>query len=397
MADLYFILEPKGQKLSHVWKTGIQTTVKGVEQRAMFYTWPRINYALDLLATTTEEINYLKRKIFYYSDAVWGIPLWVDKTILTAQAASGQKTISVLETDYRHFYVGRQCIIIDPSSLSTYEVGVIASKTTNQIVLVSNLTLTWPAGSYILPLYDFRVTADQEIEAQIQKAQSVQLTAMESFEALRTFTYSLPSSGADTYESLDLFLLKMLVPVKYRYKRSYDLTQFLGLGYGSGNFDAGNNMLGISTSTVRPSRQDIWELLNFFDSKQGRFDKFWIPTWSKDIVVTGAVLNTDTILTIQPIQYSSYYLPNDVIGRYVYIQFPDGTYACRKINDATTSTITLDSAIGVTVAAEDLDDLLISFLILGRFDIDELELDYIKEGVVRSELSFAGLVGEDVS
>jgi hypothetical protein len=397
VADFYLTLRPATQKISHVWKTGIQTTVKGAEKRSALYTWPRIKLYNDFMAGTNQKINYLKRSLFRYPDKIWGVPIWADKTVLTSQAVYGQKVLNVGETDNRHFYTGRQVVIINPSNFLSYEAGIIDSLTSNQITLTENLSLTWGAGSFVLPSYDCRVSQEQEIGATFQNIQGFSIEATEAFETLRTYAYSIPSSGADTYQGLDLFLLRPQNPLTYKYKRAYNLAQFLGLGYAYSSYDTGDNVLGLKGSWLRNSRANIWTLLNFFNSKQGRFQKFWIPTWSKDIVPTAAILSADTVINVENIEYNTVYLPNEVIGRYVYIQFPDGTYVCRKISTATPTTITLDSAIGKAVSADNLSKLLISFLILCRFDIDELEIEYIRENYGKAEMGFSGLVGEDIS
>ena len=394
MAATYLTLKPKTQKVAHAWKTGLQTTVTGIEKRSMLFTWPRINLENEFLATTNQQINYLKRNIFYYADQLWGIPIWADLTTLTAQAASGQKNINVVQTANRHFYAGRKCIIIDADDFTRYEVATINTLSAVQLVSLANLTITWPVGSLVLPCYDCYIAQDQEIGADYQRGQSFVLQASEAYESLRTFTYSAPVSGAATYEGLDLFAFKFLRPLAYHYKRSYELSQFLGLGFRYGKYAAGDNTLGLRGKVIRETRQEIWDLINFFDSKAGRLTQFWVPTWSKDLVATAAIGAGDTVINTEPIQYSTHYLPNDIINRYVFIEFPDKTTTCRKISNAATSTITLDSAIGKAVAAGDLTNLLISFLIQCRFDIDELEIDFTTATLGQAELSFAGLVGE---
>lgn len=396
MADFIFTLCPDTQKISHTWKTSIQTTVKGAEKRSALFTWPRIKLSNSFVLNIPKTINYLKRNLYRYADAVWGVPVWTDKTVLTSQAASGQKIINVQQTDYRHFYSGRSFILVNPADTSIYEIGTIDILTSAQITALTNLTNTWPAGSLALPLYDCRVSPQEEISASSLRNQTFDLEANEAFESLRAFSYTLPISGAPTYQGLDLFLGTINYPITYGFKRPYDLTQFLGLGYSYANFNAGDNSLSLKTSLTRSSRQSIWELFGFFDSKQGRFQGFWIPTWSRDIVATAAIDSSDTVLTIENIEYSTVYLPNEIIGRHVFIKFPDGTYACRKISDADSETITLDSAIGVDVPLDALPKLMISFLMFCRFDIDELEIDYVKENFGKADLSFAGLIGEDL-
>lgn len=398
MADVVLTIPPQSQTVAHRWRSSIQKAVNGREKRSALLTWPRVILRNTVAPIGSREINWLKRKLIRYADSVWGIPVWADKTELTAQAASGQKILAVAETADRHFYAGRQCIMIDPSDPFEYEVGTIDILASAQITLVANLSATWPAGSWVFPLYDCRIAADQEVARPRSNRREIELEATEAFEAARTFSYTLPASGAPTYLDIDLFLHPIEEPVTDRYSRPYDLIQFLGLGYAASRFVAGEAALGMKTKLVRPTRAEIRETLDFFDACQGRLQMFWMPSWSRDIVATQAILDSDTIINIEDIEYSTYYLPNEIIGRHVYIQFPGGSYACRKIVDAGAATIELDSAIGTAVAAAQLERLLISFLNLSRFDLDELAVDYpLGNGDYgQIDLSVMGLVGETV-
>lgn len=398
MADVYITTEPKSQQVAHLWRTSIQKTVNGKEKRTALFTWPRILLQSTYTPSGSREINWMKRKIIRYSDMLWGIPVWPDKTVLTAQAASGQKILAVADTGNRHFYAGRQCVIIKPSDPFVYAVGTINVLASAQITLLVNLAATWPAGSWVLPLYDCRIAADQEITGMAMRRQEIELEATEAYEAARTLAYTLPASGAPTYLGLDLFLQAVETPVTYKSSRPYDLLQYLGIGYAATRYIAGENALGMKSAMIRPTRAKIWETLNFFDSKQGRLQPYWMPSWSRDIVVTQAVLATDTVLNTEAIEYTTHYLTNEVVGRYVFILFPDGSYACRKITGAGAATVTLDSAIGTAVPAGLIGRLLICFLNLSRFNIDEMAIDYPKGGgeYGQIDLSVMGIVGEAV-
>ncbi len=396
MADVNLTIRPQSFKLSHVWRTSIQNAYNGNEKRTMLYTWPRVILDVEYILSQNDRINWFKRNLIQKDTLTWAAPIWSDETTLTSQAASGQKILAVGSTDTRHFYNGRQCIIISASSFLSYEIGTIASFTSTEITLVDNLVSTWGAGSIVAPWYDFRLEDEQEIGALFQKLQKIELKLTEEFKTLRTFSYTVPASAAPTYLTYDLFLYKAANPIQYNYKRPYEGGQFLGLGYYTDQFASGKNLLKMKTSLVRTSRADIWSLLSFFDSKMGRFNPFWIPTWSKDIIATTAILSSDTIINIEDISYTTFYLLNEIIGRYVYIRFPNSTYVCRKITDASASTITLSSAIGTAVALADLSNLLISFLMLCRFDIDTIEIDYQTKTFATSDLFFAGLLDNTI-
>jgi hypothetical protein len=404
MADVILTIPPQSQTVAHRWRTSIQKNVAGGEKRSALFTWPRIVLRNTIAPIGSREINWLKRKIIRYSDAIWGIPVWADITELTAQAAEDQEILAVAETADRHFYADRQCILINPADPFEYEVGTIDAIAPAQITLVANLAATWPAGSWVFPLYECRIAADHEVTRPQSNRREIEIEATEAYETLRTFSYELPVSGAPTYlkdiadVDIDLFLHPIEEPVTYKYSRPYDLLQFLGLGYAASRFAAGENALGMKTKLVRSTRAQIRETFDFFDACQGRLQMFWMPSWNRDIVATQAILDTDTVINCEDIDYSTHYLPNEIIGRHVYIEFPGGTYACRKIVDAAAATVTLDSAIGTAVPAVQLERLLISFLNLSRFDLDELAIDYPLGGgeYGQMDLSVMGLVGETV-
>jgi len=101
---------------------------------------------------------------------------------------------------------------------------------------------------------------------------------------------------------------------------------------------------------------------------------FWFPTWRSDIVVNAAFDAADITLSVEDFKWEDYFRQTGT-GQYLFFAFPDGTTAVRKLISATSSTITLDQAIGKTVSTDELSQLLVSFLLYGRFDQDEVEVD----------------------
>lgn len=393
MADVYLTIRPNQElTLAHIWRTSIQNIYNGNEKRSMLFTWPRLSMEGTFSLPNDQRINWFKRHLIRNDDLVWGVPVWPDETSLSSQAASGQPILNVATTSNGHFYVGRECIIIDEDDFLFYEIGVIQSMTSTSITFTTNLAETWATGSIVLPVYDFRMEVEQEIEADFRWFQSISLKFMENYDTLKTYTYTLPVSGAPTYLTYDIFLHELLNPVKYKFKRPFDALQTLGIGYYIHQLEAGKNFIKLTASALYNTKESMWDLLEFFDSKQGRLVPFWVPTWSKDVVATSAILASDTVINIENISYTSFYLPNEIIGRFIYIQFPNKAYVCRKIVDSSISTITLDSAIGTAVSTIGLLNLNISFLMLCRFDIDTLGMEYIDNNMVKTDLVFSGLL-----
>jgi len=400
MASVYLTIRPQEQEVTHKWKTGIQRTVKGAEKRSALFTWPRVNLQQTYPVVRDKAINWLKRNLITNTDKIWGVPIWADETALTAQADSGQNILTVGETDYRHFYDGGECIIIDPDDPFEYEVATISGAiTSTQLTLQDVLVSTWAVNSVVLPIYECRVKQGQEILADYPFYQTFELAAEEAYEEDRSNSYTLPSSGADTYLSIDVFRTEFLAPIEYTFQRDYEALQFLGKGYSYPVLDDGDNVLGIKASIMCDTKEDMWKVIQFFDSKQGRFERFWMPSWNNDIVVNTAIDWADLVIYIDNIEYTTHYLTNDIIGRYIYVQFPDGSYVCRNIVDSDGISITLDSYLGVSVSAGELAQLKVCFLYLMRFSIDEITITYPsnKQHLSQTDLSFAGLIKEVIT
>lgn len=380
---------PAEQDFSHQWKTSIQRGIKGNEKRSALFTWPRLSLSSKFILPTYAQYSWMKRNLHKDIHNLWEIPIWYDKAILVSQAIAGQTELEVEDLANRHFYDGRDCIIIGDGS---YEKGTISSINSDlSITLSGNLAHTWPAGSLVLPLYKFRIQSTQEIKGiQENPVQTIAFDALEEFETARSFSYSLPSSGLETYLAHDLFLTPPKHAITSFCEHPYELLQALGLGYSSTHYD--ETELGLKLFFTLIGKEAVWNLLEMFDSKRGRFDAFWIPSWNKDIVVTSAIADTDTILTITDLDYDDYYLSNAIVNRHIFIRFSNDSYVCRKIISAPSNTsIEIDSATGIAGLPE-----MVSFLIFSRFDVDEISFSHKVDdhNSIRADLKTKGLIEE---
>ena len=377
------------QSMIHSWRSTIQETIKGGEKRSTLYTWPRVRLENNIQLISDEERRFIRTHLYRDLLNTWGFPFIHEGTTLTSQALAGQKILILSETAYRHFYDRRGCLLIPPASYDweSYEAAVIDTVDSGvQITLAENLSATWPVGTHVFPMYEYRIEDTQEIQAKIRQINLLTISATESFESARSFTYSIPASGADTYNGLDLFLIRPKNPMQEKTRFSYELLGFYGKSTAFSNYYKARFLF--SREYERTSREDIWALLNFFDSKQGRLVSFYTPTWANDIIVTAAIGAADTTLTTKEI----YLTAGEIVGRHLYIQLPDSSYVCREITARPSNTsITIDSAIGVAVSAENIANILLCFLYEVRFDADEIQLEYIADNVATTKLKFNSL------
>ena len=386
--SVYITNQSRKQNLSHIWRTTIQEDIQGGEKRTALYTWPRIHLENQIQFLTDAERRFIRASLFTDLHNVWYFPLVFDKTVLASEASSGQKVLTVEETVYRHFYDGRKCLLLNPSDWESYEYGTIDTvDSSTQITLKDNLADTWGVKTKVFPLYGCRIKPEQEIDLPWSELNLLDILAEENFESVRSFSYTLPSSGAETYNDLDLFLTKPLNRgVKEKYRHPNTLLGFYGMQTPFSTF--GDTRMSMSREFIFSTREKIRDFLNFFDSKQGRFGSFYAPTWVENVTPTAAIDSADISLTVEKMYLSSAQL----VGRYLYIQFPDKSYTCKEIISPSVGTlITLDSAIGTSVTESDLSNMLISFLYETRFGIDEAKLDFLKLGVAKTTLNLVEL------
>lgn len=397
MTTIYLTLPPLRQTIAHQWRTNIQTGIAGREARAALFTWPRLSFDLTFDVPNTAKANWLRRNLYLNAHNIWGVPVWPDKTRLSSAASSGQPTLNVESTENRRFYVGRQVMVADPNTenYTNFETGTIASMTATSITLEENLTATW-AVALVMPVIECRIDPANEIDQEYFKLGAFRITATEAFEELRDYDYTLPESGATTYEDKDVFEFDPLQPgTKHGFDHPYELSKFIGKGISESIYDDADAHETLSFRYLQTSHERIWNIIKFFDANRGRYGEFRIPSWRPDIVVTAAFGSSATQLTTENVEYSTTFLANDRIGRHVMIRFPDGSKVYRKITAATATTITLNSSVGTAATADELNDVLISFLSYARFESDTIGIDYIRDGAARFSIGFRGIITEE--
>lgn len=382
--DVYVTPKIYKQSLVHSWMTSIQENIHGGEKRSSLVTWPRIKLNSDLTLISTAERRFIRASLYQSIHKIWGFPFVHDKTLLTSQAANGQMVLTVAETSYRHFYNGRGCILINPSNWELYEYGTINTvDSATQITLADNLISSWPIGTYVYPMYEYRIEEVQEVNVSIKQLNYITLAATESMEDLRSFSYSIPSSGAPTYNGLDLFLIAFQYPTTESYRHPFEHLVFFGKDFISSVYD--KTRFAFDLDFIIISRSDIWDLLKFFDSKRGRFQTFYMPSRNNDIVPTAAIAADAVTLTVETLYLSSV----EIVGRHLWIRLPNQSYVCREVTAVPTSTtITISSSIGTTISQANLSKMLICFLNKVRFNVDEILLEYTADSIAKTKLRF---------
>jgi len=390
----YFLLPPNwGDTFNYkrIWRTSIQFSIDAHEKRSALFTWPRRNLRFSIITLTAQETNYMIRKFYKNLHNVWGIPYWINAVDLTSQASSGQAVLNAEAITNLNFEVGAECIIfVDENN---YEVGTILSLTTNTITLDANLSTTWASGITVYPILKTRLQLQQTASQQVVGVSEFELSAIEIPDTDVIHT-PLTTALFPVYKSKSVFniLPNWESELKLELNHNFDQLKWLGKEYSSSIIN--ETTLRLSMNFLKETNSETDEILAFFDDHKGRCDRFWLPSQNNDIIITSGFLNTDITFDIEDIDWTVYWDEMNTAGHHIQFRFSDGASIYREITSMpTTTSMTIDSAIGVDVSQEELVTLTVSFLYQARFDIDEIEATKPTYEISEFNLKFATIYG----
>ncbi len=197
------------------------------------------------------------------------------------------------------------------------------------------------------------------------------------------------------YKDSPVFIVEPNWASSLKTKYGFLFSFFSGRGKGYADTDLHIGQISLNFQYLLTSKEEIKDIIDFFNSNMGRLSAFWVPTWQKDVVVTEAFVSTDTTIIIEDVDYVNAWLANQSIGRHLLFNFPDGSQSIRAVKDAPDSTtLLLDAEIGTDCQENALSSLSVSFVYYVRFASDNLTLKYLTNCAAQTELSFITLNDE---
>lgn len=383
----YFLIEPNWIEVisfKKKWNTSFQRSInnKTVKKSALF-TWPRRALQFRVDAQSYTQAAFLKRKIYKNLPNVWGVPIWQDRSPLTASAASGQPVLAC-DTTNRNYEVGGECILY--TSQDTYFVGTILSKTDSSITLTGNLTATWAEATSVFPILKSRIEKTQQIGYQTDSISQITFNATEEFDSV---TRNVPSvSGYPTHKDIPVFITEpdWETEVEETQIHNYEMLKFLGATQSWDQWDATDFRYKALYKTS--TKEEAGNIIDFFDYHKGRWGSFWRPSWLNDIKVTAAASAGAVTLEIEDIGFASYW-EDEPAALWLMIYYPDGTYVFRAVKAVPDSThIMLHRGLDDAITTADLSGMKVSFLSYCGFNQDELEVQFITDNKTDIELNF---------
>lgn len=392
IAEDYFFLPPDWQydlEVSRIWRTVVQTSLTRAEQRSSLKRYPVKRLKYQTVPFTSDENNYVRRKLYRGSGKIFGVPLWTDRCSTTQIVNSGSgTTFTVDDNSLRQFEVGAPLIFLQ--DINNYEIAEIVSIGSNSFTVDSLFIATWPSGTDVYPMLQGRMLKTHNMREETTWGHSpIVIEVIEEYDADITRAV-FSGSSFSTYLGLPVFNREpnRVSAPDTMIEVFPEITNWISRSLEYSHSDEGQ----IRTKHLHTfaTRADAYELVKFFDEQRGRLGNFWYPSWSDDVVLTSPFSSSDTVLNIEDIEWESYWSDTKANGRYLYVLLPNGTEIIRKILSAPSdTTLQVDSAMGTTITST--AGVICCFLHMGRFHKDELVLNYFSEGVIETALQMATL------
>ena len=143
------------------------------------------------------------------------------------------------------------------------------------------------------------------------------------------------------------------------------------------------------------TRADILALKSFLDSRHGRVVPVWVPTYSRDLILTGDIVIHSTSFTISDTGYSKHQFPHTARRNLAFIA-ADGSMVCKKALSAVnngngTETLTVDTEFNPAITAS---STLVSFLVLSRLTDDMAVIVWHNKQIAECNIHFVELPKE---
>ena len=363
------------------WLTDVLESYDGSEQRIRLRSIPRrsFEFQLDLAG---QDVRVLETLLHAWGARVFTVPVWTDRTVLTAPLSAGATAVRVSDAAHADYRAGG--LVAFWSDNQHHEVGEILSLAGNALTLKQPLSRGWPAGTRVFPARFARIDGDAVVAHPTDALASARVR-LEVEEASPVPAIDGPSAYRG-YRVLE-----------WRPNRIEDLTdtwrrKLAVLDYGTGPVSV-DDLIGLPVVGKRlrftfRDRAKIHAFRAWLHARQGRAVPFWLSSGQSDVEVTRPIHAADQHLAVRNIGYARY-LASPTIRRDVAIRVAGGSVHHRRITGANEISedeelLTIDAPLGLAIPLSRIGR--VSFLNLVRLEADAQELFWETDGIVQAVL-----------
>lgn len=275
-----------------VWKTDIMKAADGTEQRVALRRFPRQQIEFEALLPRDYDRNEFNSFIFDWHSRVFGVPMWWDARLLTANAVISDTVVSITSTDFAEFRVGGLAVLIaydadGNRTADTLEISAVSASPA-QVTFTSGIQNAYTAGQAVLVPVVPGVVSDgvarSRLPAGQQKVTMSFLSVDNDARATEDATAFKSWNGRTVID--DLNFMDNEIRENFRKK----ITRIDG--------DTGEIAQSSTEDRSTPTSekrwnvetaQKSWEVRNLLYALHGKQTSFYLPTFGKDLELQAAV------------------------------------------------------------------------------------------------------------
>lgn len=355
-------------------KTDIITLKDGTEQRISVRKNPRQFFKWNHVIEDGLERQRIHNILYEWQTRTYGIPIWHDMVRLTSLAASGSTSLNVTNTAYTDFRQDELVVIYqDDTVFNVLTASAIGSTT---ITLDNPTTDEFPIGTIVAPLRIAEIVGKVAGKRYPTLAATMNLTFrvkdndVDLADTSAFSTYDDGSGDRVFFDDPNGLIGQM---TEEFIQDTYIIDNETGAVYQSSAWD--HNKRITAKGFVCIGRQAAWNARQVIHALRGRQIAFFLPTFSKDLILDTDVTSGQPIMNIVNVHYNQFVAQRS--GRNIIrINFIDGSTPVIKevisssVVSDTREALTMDSNFTSTI---DKDDVLrIDFVELVRFVEDRI-------------------------
>jgi len=362
------------------WATDVLEAHGGHEQRVRLRQHPRRGIEYKLLIGGDRDRVRLEHLLLSWQARVYGVPVWTEAYLSPSAIAAGSTSIAVPTTDTSYAANGLVGLVRGPDM----ELAEIASVATGSITLKTATTRAWPAGTRIVPVLPARV--QDELRIAHPAPQIVDATVRFSFEDEAALTAETP---AVTYRGYAV----LLAANNWADGVDVDYTRKLRMLDSVTGRRFADDLSGVAAvrrtrRRLMRSRTEVAQYKRWLAARAGRLSAFWLPSGQDDLLIVSPIASGDAAITVENRGYAAS-LPAAIGRRDIIITTTTGQRYMRRItgateNDAATETLAIDSALGVTLTPQQVQQ--VSFMVLARLAGDAVEIAWHTDEIAESQI-----------
>lgn len=400
-ADFVLLLHnwASGCRIESSYRTDVTSAAESLaEERTGLIQKPYRSMTVEWQVAGNAEANELLVEMRRLVDATSVVPVYCDAVELTASASAGASTIYGDFSKGRWFQNGPILIVrLTPvpnggaTRVQSWETAVVNTKFNDRLVLAAPISTSSPASrTVVLPLMQTHPHATLEF---VHETSNV-ITVSATFDEIYGPT-ALPPTASDLPDGFSSYAGLPILSTGPQWDQGIDV-EFVREGelsaHGRGRliFQRGARHRVVHKLRFAGYRDEIWPLVQFFDTRRGRLSAFWLI--DRDDVFSVSLIS-GAFLTVSVLgDLTDFQAEMDYVG----VQFKDGTTAVRRATViqlvAGAWRITLDDALPAGYTAADVE--LFGRARVCRMREDSLSEEWETTNVCRLEVPAIELLAE---